>query len=247
MRLRAWLIAALALACGCATAPRFVRRTPMLRRLFFRPAVKPYLASQRYLFFYPRGWREPEPIKNGVAVAAPKGRARIGLQYFSKDELGFVPPVKFRQWLREQGEVDDSHLLDELLVSSRAAVRARFHATEYETGALLGSRSESRYSEVLMIDDPDGYFVARFDAPRDRARRYLPAFAGLLDTLMLSERVSASELESFKIPGREGNLSPEARRQKQIAEARAAAELGLVPGEHPALPAPPRRRSRFLR
>src|SRR5688500_17037078 len=121
------LLLPLLLAAACANPPRFVKRAPVLR-LLHRPPTMPYLGDPRFSFELPRKWRGPQTAPGSVRFLAPDGAASITLSFFAPGDKGYLRPEAFRQRMREQGLVSDSHLLYRVEVASRTADAVRFSA-----------------------------------------------------------------------------------------------------------------------
>lgn len=187
--MRARVLALLALSLtglsACANPPRWVRRTPLLSYLY-RPWGLPYLENPKFSFEMKRNWKGPEPADGGVRFRSPSGSARITVNYFLEGAPGWRAKKSWNQWMRQQGSTEDSHIVDTIEISSRAAAHVTFTEHEYDPEYLLGSKSAVRRTELSAINDEQGVFVIRYEALRGDFEAYRPVFLRVLDSLTLA-------------------------------------------------------------
>ncbi len=158
--MRPLLLASLVL-CACASPPRFVRKTPVLR-LLYRPSTRPYLDDPMFSFDVRRGWKGPEKIPGGVRYEAG-GRAVISVAFLARGTEGWRPPEEFLRRLKEAGSVEDSHIPREVVISSRPASRIGYTTYFYDREVLLGERVDIRYTDIVMVPDAEGIFTAKLE------------------------------------------------------------------------------------
>jgi len=133
------------------------------------PALKPYypyLGHPRFSFEYPRLWKA-QSIPGGVSLLEPKGRAEISIAYHSQGTPEYKPPELYRQYMAAWGAVEDSHQVSEVSVSSHTAFMARFTSYQYDPEYLLGEKVKVLLVEVLMVPEPEGMYVVRYQARKD--------------------------------------------------------------------------------
>jgi hypothetical protein len=182
-------------AVGCANPPRFVKRTPVLR-LIYRPWGKPFLDHPQFSFYVKRDWDGPETIDSGVRFREPKRRAWVSVQFLMPTSPDYRRPNEFRQYMREQGTIGDAHVLSEVEVSSRTASVARFTTYNYSPEFLLGEKVDVLYTEMIMVPDPAGLYLLKYEAQKDRFFKYYRVQKELLRTMTLAT------------PKEEENLNP---------------------------------------
>jgi len=191
------VLAGLVLFSGCANPPRFVKRTPVLR-LLYRPWSKPFLDHPQFSFYIKRDWNGPISINGGVRYFEPKKRAWITVQFLMSNMEGYKSPNRYRKFMREQGTIGDSHILDTIEISSRTADVARFTTYDYAPEYMLGESYKVLMTEMTMIPDPAGVYVLRYEAPR----RYFSKFYKVQKEFINSLAVASprEEEESDPIP-----------------------------------------------
>ena len=170
---------------GCAHPPRFIRATPVLR-LLYRPATIPYADNPRFSFELPTKWVGPERLPGGVKFREPRGRAAISIVFLARGEPGWKAPEAFRQHMREQGTVEDGHILSRIEISSRTADVARFTGYVYGQEYLLGQKVEVEKTEMVMAADPDGLYVIRYETGRENFIRFHRVLEAFLRSLVLA-------------------------------------------------------------
>lgn len=187
MRARPLLLAGLALAglAACASPPRWVRRTPVLR-LLYRPWGQLYLENPKFSFEVKRDWKGPEAADGGVRFRAPRGSARITVSYILEGAPGWRERKAWRAWMRQQGSIEDSHVVDTVTVSSRPAVHVVFTEHEYDPEVLLGARSDVRMTELAVLPDEQGAFFIKYDGLKEDFLRHRALFRRFLDSLTLA-------------------------------------------------------------
>ena len=181
------LIAPLALALcalACANPPRFVKRTPVLR-LLYRPRMIPYLDSPMFNFEIHRSWQGPESIPGGARYVSKNGRAKISVVFYAEGSREWKPPEQIRRFMRESGAVEDRHILVQVQVSSRTADRAGFTTYLYDPKYLLGEKYEVIFTDMVMIPDPEGVFLAKLESRKLDYPDQLPYFLEVLHSLSL--------------------------------------------------------------
>lgn len=179
-------MAVLCVLPAACSRPRFIRKVPGLR-VFYRPWASPYLEHPRFSFEIKRSWKGPEPAVGGPIFTEPKGRAAVSVAFHAQGEPGYKPPTAYRQHMREQGAVHDSHILTELLISSRTASRAVYTSYRYHPEYLLGEQVQTRMTDHIMIPDEEGIYVVRYEADRRHFFRFHHVLERMLKTLVLLE------------------------------------------------------------
>lgn len=182
---RTLILAAACLPCACSWAPRFVRKTPVLR-LLYRPSILPYLDDPMFSLEVRRGWKGPEKIPGGVRYEAG-GRASISVAFHASGTEGWKPPEEFRRRMKESGSVEDSHILQEVVLSSRPACRIGYTTYLYDREVLLGERVDIRYTDLVMVPDPEGIFTAKLESAKADYPVYRRDFENLLENLTLRQ------------------------------------------------------------
>ena len=184
--MRAWALAGLMSACvGCANAPRWVRVTPVLK-LIYRPYASPYLENPKFSFDIKRNWKGPRPIEGGVRFRHPRGTAAISISYHLEGSAGWKAPADYKRWLRQQGSTEDSHLLDQVQITSYTASRAVFTSHEYAPEYLLGVKKEVIRTELIVLPDEQGLFLFRYEAALRDFEPHRRVFRRLLESLTLA-------------------------------------------------------------
>lgn len=187
MRARGLLLAALSLTglVGCASPPRWVRRTPVLR-LLYRPWGAPYLENPKFTFEFKRDWKGPEPAEGGVRFRAPGGTARMTVSYFLEGAPGWRERKSWPSWMRQQGSTEDSHIVDAVEVSSRPAHHVVFTDHVYDPEYLLGARSAVRRTELAVIPDEQGVFVVRYEGLLGDFNHHRASFYRMLQSMTMA-------------------------------------------------------------
>jgi hypothetical protein len=185
MSTRRLLPLALALcALSGANPPRFVKRTPVLR-LLYHPRMIPYLDSPMFSFEIHRSWQGPESIPGGARYLSKDGRAKISVVFYAEGSPQWKPPEDLRRAMRESGAVEDRHILVQVQISSRAAERAGYTTYLYDPHYLLGAKYEVLFTDVVLIPDPEGVFLAKLETRKTDYPRQLPYFLDVLHSLSL--------------------------------------------------------------
>lgn len=186
--MRARLAAALALLAflgACANPPRWVKRTAPFN-ILYRPWALPYLENPKFSFELKRDWKGPENVDGGVRFRAPRGDAAISVTYVLEGAEGWRAPKAWRQWMRQQGATEDSHVVDSIVVSSRPAQHVIYTEHHYDPEVLLGERSTVRKVELLVHPDEQGVFLIRYEGLRRDFERHRGAFLRMLESLTLA-------------------------------------------------------------
>lgn len=186
-----------AVASGCANPPRFVKRTPVLR-LLYRPWSKPFLDHPQFSFYIKRDWKGPDSVDGGVRFVDPKDRAWISIRFLLPNAEDYKTPNRYRQYMREQGAVEDSHVLRTVQISSRTASIARFTTYNYAPEFLLGESVKVLYTEMTMIPDPAGVYILRYEAPKKYFFKFHRVHRELMQSLTLA--TPAEEKNQDPIP-----------------------------------------------
>lgn len=184
MRAAALLLAAVALA-ACANPPRWVKRTRPFT-ILYRPYALPYLENPKFSFEMKRDWKGPENVEGGVRFRAPRGEAAVTVTYVLEGAPGWREKKAWRQWMRQQGSTEDSHVVDEVVVSSRPAVHVVYTEHHYDPEVLLGERSTVRRVELLVHPDEQGAFLIRYEGLLRDFHRHRGAFLRMLESLTLA-------------------------------------------------------------
>lgn len=185
--MRLLLLLALACAAACAHPPGFVRKTPLLR-LIYRPAEAPCpVLHPRFRCMVARRWKGPEKTPGGYVFREPKGRAVISMVFHPEGSPDWKTPTAYRQHMREQGSAEDGRVLYEVLLSSRPASRVRFTTHRYDPRYLLGERKDVFYTDLVMIADPEGIFVFRYESLKAEFARHARVFEEFLRSISFPE------------------------------------------------------------
>ena len=178
-----YLLFALSLACS---HPAFMR-VPGLRSLY-RPWGTPYLSNPRFSFVIKRDWLGPELITGGVRYSEKNENASVEVVFYPKGTPQWKEPVAFRQFMREQGTVGDSHVLQEVSISSRLASVVGFTSYHYDPKYLLGEKVDLLWIRLIMIEDPEGIYLIRMQMPKAHFNAYeRNVFRRFLDSINLAE------------------------------------------------------------
>ncbi len=189
------LLFGLLVILGCRNPPRFVKRNPVLRVLY-RPYGKPFLDHPQFSFYIKRNWEGPQSLTGGVRFAEPRERAWITIQFLMSNMEGYRTAGNFRQHMREQGTVGDSHVLREIEISSRTASAARFTTYNYSPEFLLGESVKILKTEMTMVPDQAGVYIIRYEAPAGNFHRFYGVHEKFIESLILAT------------PGEEKNSDP---------------------------------------
>lgn len=160
---------------------------PALKRLFPGPYY-PYISNPRFSFEYPRKWGEGRSVPGGIRFRHPSAPVSFSISFLQEGHPEYKPPELFRQYMAAWGAVEDSRVVSDVNISSRPARQVFFTTYQYDPGYLLGARFDVLYSEVIAVPDPEGMYVIRYDADRERfwRRRYRRHFEHFLETLVLA-------------------------------------------------------------
>lgn len=218
----------LLLGLGCAQAPASVRGNPYLSGAFFRHPTQAFLGSPRFFFRIHRAWEGPETIADGVRFTDPKGKASLSVAFHPRDSALWRSPTAYRQYMREQGATEDGHYLLDITVSSRPASLARFTSYGYDPTGLLGERRQLLTTELILVPDPKGIYVIRFEAARRDSRRLRPLFGAFLASLLLSDPESGAEKEKFVVPGQRESRGSGDTQASRLERERGEAQLELA-------------------
>jgi opacity protein-like surface antigen len=183
----AWALLLGLLIIGCAKPPGFIRRDARLNSIFYRPKTRPYMANPNFSLEMDLSWKGPTKIPGGVRYSEKNGRAAIAVAYIRKGLKGYRTPTAFRQYMREQGTVLDSHILSTVEISSRVADMGRWTTYRYTPGTRLGERKEVNLTQMLHIADPQGVYIVAYEASRRNFPTYHGVFKKMLKTLTLPE------------------------------------------------------------
>ena len=183
--MRAGSLALLALLFGsaCANPPGWVRRTAPFKLLYW-PYSSPYLENPRFSFEMKRGWKGPEAVEGGVRFR--RATASISVSYHLEGSPGWKAPKAYRQWMRQQGATEDTHVVDEVALSSKTAAHVVYTTHQYDPQYLLGAKQEVLTTELLMLPDLEGVFVVRYEAAQDDFWRYRRVYERFLESLVLA-------------------------------------------------------------
>ncbi|TBR25816.1 hypothetical protein EPO15_01440 [bacterium] len=185
MRARHLVILAVLGLAACASPPRWVRRTPVLRMLY-RPWGLPYLENPKFSFEYKRDWKGPEPAEGGVRFRAPGGTARMTVSYFLEGAPGWREKKAWGPWMRQQGTTGDRHLVDTVEVSSRPASHVIYTEHEYDPEYLLGAKSSVSRIELAVLPDEQGVFVIRYEGLAADFAKHRKTFLRILASVTLA-------------------------------------------------------------
>ncbi|MEK7744785.1 MAG: hypothetical protein AAB578_10405, partial [Elusimicrobiota bacterium] len=169
-----------------------LRKIPLLRRLY-RPRTTPYWDDPMFSFSISRHWKGPEKITHGVRYVKQGGDAAITVAYYPEGAEGWMPPVQYRQSMREAGTVEDRHILQEMSISSRSASRIGYTSYLYDKEYLLGQKVDIRYTDWIMAEDPGGEFLIKLSCPAKDYETHRPDFEDLLSTLVLRQPLIKTE------------------------------------------------------
>lgn len=178
---------------GCRNPPRFVKRTRVLR-LLYRPWSRPFLDHPQFSFYIKSSWKGPFSLPGGVRYTDPKKRAWITVQFIMPNMKGYKRPNKYRQHMREQGTVGDSHVLRTVEISSRTASVARFTTFNYSPEFLLGESVKILQTEVTMVPDQAGIYIMRYEAPKRNFFRFYKVQQEFMKSLVLASPMEEKDL-----------------------------------------------------
>ncbi|MBI3298500.1 MAG: hypothetical protein HYZ75_10075 [Elusimicrobia bacterium] len=182
--MRAWTSVVLVLAlAGCRSG--WHRRVPPFKYVF-RPSAVPFMENPKFSFEIKRRWKGPTQVEGGVRFKHPGGAAAITVSYHLEGAPGWKDPREYRRWMRQQGSTADSHIVDEVELSSRAAAHVVFTTHEYSPEYLLGVKVAVARTELFMLPDAQGIFLIRYDAPVGEFARHRRVLERLLDSLTLA-------------------------------------------------------------
>ncbi|TPW19509.1 MAG: hypothetical protein FD126_2613 [Elusimicrobia bacterium] len=187
MRVRPLLAVMLSAAglASCASPPLWVRRTPVLRLLYW-PWGQLYLENPKFSFEVKRNWKGPELVDGGVRFRAPGSSARVTVNYFLDGAPGWREKKAWRPWLRQQGSTEDTHVVDTVEISSHSAHHVIFTEHEYDPEYLLGAKSAVRKTELTVLPDEQGVFVIRYEGLRGEFEKHRPSYLRFLESLTLA-------------------------------------------------------------
>ncbi|MEK9144209.1 MAG: hypothetical protein AAB339_01210, partial [Elusimicrobiota bacterium] len=111
----------------------------------------------------------------------------ITVAYYPEGAEGWMPTAQYRQHMREAGTVEDRHILQEVDISSRSAVRIGYTSYLYDKEYLLGQKVDIRYTDWLMAEDPGGVFVIQLSCPAKDYESHRADFEDLLSSLVFRQ------------------------------------------------------------
>ncbi|MFA6092859.1 MAG: hypothetical protein WCU88_05600 [Elusimicrobiota bacterium] len=164
------LLAAAFLVFACANPPRFVKTTPILRWMH-RPRMQPYIDNPIFSFDIHRSWKGPGEVHGVAHYVSKDGRAFIEAAFLNEGQKGYRPPADVRRDMAAWGAVEDSHLVSDVFVSSMPAYRVGFTTYVYDSQELLGASYEVRYTDFILVPDPEGILLLRLECPKAEYRR----------------------------------------------------------------------------
>jgi len=159
-----------------------------------RPA-RPFVpfSGARYSFQTPVGWEGPELLPEGMRYVEPKGEAFISISFHEWGSPEYKDPPEFRRWMRQLGSIEDAHALDTVKVSGRFASRVRTTTYYYTPAKLLGQELRIFTAEMIMVPDPQGAYVIRYQAAKDAFQKHRAAYISFLATLILPRNATPPE------------------------------------------------------
>ncbi|MBI4345830.1 MAG: hypothetical protein HY553_03180 [Elusimicrobia bacterium] len=180
---KSWAVLALVLVAAAAGC----RHIPYLKKWAKKPYY-PYLGSKMYSFEYPRKWGDPITLDHGVELRSPQGTGSFSIQFIPKAHKDYKPPEKYRREMGTWGSVEDSHIVKQVVFSSRTAYNVIFTHYEYDHRYMVGQQLNVQRVDHTAIPDPRGMFVHVFRAPREHwnDRRLRKEYRRWLGTLVLS-------------------------------------------------------------
>jgi hypothetical protein len=165
---------------------------PMEGMIWDRRAL-PLHETARFSYVDTLEWGEPTPVKEGLEWRHPKEKARIRLRLVTGREAALRPLAAFLRELKEQGSPEDTHILREVVLSSRPASAVRYTTYHYPEPYLVGSVVRVSITETLVVEDPQGYFVLQFRCAREDFDRLYPDFARFSGYLSLKRGAPKEE------------------------------------------------------
>ncbi|OGR82795.1 MAG: hypothetical protein A3J74_10790 [Elusimicrobia bacterium RIFCSPHIGHO2_02_FULL_57_9] len=143
---------------------------------FFRKRPAPRFELERFSYIDILKWGEPVKAASGLEWRQPKGRARIAVNFLVPDAEGYKPQEDYLKDMRAAGSPEDSHMLREVILSSRTAYAATYTTYYYPPADLVGSRVEIYRSETLLVPDNGGFYLVRYRAQREHFNKYYALF-----------------------------------------------------------------------
>jgi len=157
----------------------------------------PHLTAGGQLSLLEATWRalpgiEELPIDE-MRYVEPGRLAFVSVAFHERSSPAYKAPSELRRRMRQLGSIEDSRSLDTVRVSGRFASRARYTTYFYARSRLLGETVSVFYTELIMVPDPRGVYLIRYQAARDEFRKHRGAYLSFLATFTLPETAAAPE------------------------------------------------------
>lgn len=166
--------------------------------MLYQPEVQPFTDSLDFAFEIDRKWKGPLKNKLGVyRFTHPDERATFDIVYLLNGSPGWKTPVKLLQSMREKGSIEDTHIIEDMKVAARPAKRIRYTSYLYDPKFRIGEKPEVLYTEEIVVPDPTGYHLLRFQAPQQRFWSDRKALGYVLTSITLAERKGESKADAF--------------------------------------------------
>ncbi len=138
---------------------------PVLQGLVFK-TKKARVGQGAFKYIETLGWGQPKAAPGGLRWSEPKGRAEVLVAYMQPDVPGYKPRDRYLDDMRAAGSPEDTHVLTEIMISSRPAQVATYTTYLYGEAALPGSEVRVFKTETLLVPAADGYYILRYRALR---------------------------------------------------------------------------------
>lgn len=161
----------------------------------------------RFSFEVPRGWKAPIEAPGGAVLVDGDGRAGVGAAFHPEGSPDWEDPADFKHRLRSLGELEDSPLLETVVVGGRFGTRRRWTTTRYKgPWHKLGEKAETLLTETILVPDLEGIYVVWFRAPKAEFAARRAGFVELLKSL----RLPAAGPDAWRPTAKERRLAVQA-------------------------------------
>ncbi|TBR23250.1 hypothetical protein EPO15_06325, partial [bacterium] len=113
----------------------------------------------RFTFDMPHGWKYPLEAPGGAVLVDADGRAGAGAAFHAAGSADWEDPADFKHRLRSLGGLEDSPLLETVVVGGRFGSRRRWTTHRYKgPWTKLGAEPEVLLTETLLVPDLEGIY-----------------------------------------------------------------------------------------
>lgn len=150
---------------------------------FLRKKPAPRLQADHFSYIDLLQWGQPIKTAMGLEWRQPQDRARIAVNFSASGTEGYKPREGYLTDMRAAGSPEDSHMIRDIILSSRTAHAATYTTYYYPPSNLVGHEPEVYRTETILIAAGDDYHLVRYRARREYFSRYYPVFRHFIQYL----------------------------------------------------------------